>query len=97
MNEHLIASLAQFGMAGVIFGGMMLGLKWVVQSNEKRLEAYEASNIEHQKILKGFAENVKENTVSAKEFQAQVRLDHTASAKEHGEMIATLARINGHK
>ena len=95
--EHQIAAAAQYGLGGIIFTGFILVLKWVFQINSKVLDDMSAERKCYQEVMRGFAENIKENTQSSRDFQAQVDDAHKYQREEHKEMITTLGRINGFK
>ncbi len=96
MYEDVINAVSQYGPAGLIFVGFMLVLKWVIQTNNDVLKRADQNIKTAHEALQGFAENIKENTTSAKAFQDQVKLDHEASAREHRETAIILGRINGY-
>ena len=89
--------LAQFGMEGIIFGGFLLVLRWVFDVNHKILTSMDVEREKYQESLKGFNENIKENSVNAKAFYAEVKESHDATRKQHEEMMIILGRINGYK
>ena len=93
---HVITGAAQYGMGVCIFVGFILVLKWVFDINSKVLADVSEERRHNQEIMRGFAENIKENTQAAKDFKQQVDDAHKYQREEHKEMIVSLGRINGY-
>ena len=89
--------LAQFGMAGIIFGGFLFVLKWVFDINKSILMEMAEERKGNREMLKGFAENIKENSQSSRDFHKAVDEAHKYQRDEHQQMILSLGRINGYK
>ncbi len=96
MNQFLVSHFVQFGMSGIIFFGFLCVLKWVFDINKKLLDDMAQERLCHQEMLKGFAENIKENSQSSKDFHKEVKDAHNFQREEHREMITILGRINGY-
>jgi len=88
---------AQFGLAGIIFGGFLLVLNWVFGVNHKILDNMEKERMSYQTILDGFNENLRENRAFNQTYHKQMEEQHKAQHEEHKEMIVILGRINGYK
>ena len=59
MDISIWERFAQWGMAGIIFGGFLAVLRWVFGINRSVLEAMQEERKANQEILKQYAENVK--------------------------------------
>lgn len=93
----LFNNLAEFGMAGIIFGGFLLTLRWVFDVNHKILTGMDKERECSQMMLKAFAENIKEIQQANKDFKLSVEESHRCQREEHRQMIESLGRINGYK
>lgn len=92
-----ITSLGQWGMAGIIFAGFLMVLKWVFEVNNKILNDMAEERKLTQQIHNGFIQKIQEMSAVNKEFQKTVDEAHRFQRDEHKEMIEVLGRINGYK
>ena len=80
----------RFGIAGLISVFFFLILKWVLEQFKTELIENRKERKEYLEALAKLTQCSEEHNARAKEFQLNVQ-------KEHGEMIATLGRINGYR
>jgi flagellar biosynthesis/type III secretory pathway M-ring protein FliF/YscJ len=84
----------QFGLAGLIFGGFLLVLHWVFKVNHKILSGMEEERKAYQQSLKGFNDNIRDLSTSAKAFYDKVKQEHQDSAEEHKELLKEIKELS---
>jgi len=86
--------LAQFGLAGIIFGGFLCVLRWVFTINGKLLQDMASERAEAHIIYHGFINQIETMNRASQEFQNRVHQDHDHNRDEHKELLQAIQRVH---